>query len=346
MLDVDHLPTRLEAFLKRRLPQAKSVVVTECTAMTGGYSCLMTRVVAVIDGERKVLVARSDVPSGQGVLETDRMQEWRVLSALTAQNTVPMPRALFADEDGTELGARTIILEFAEGGSFLNRLRADEQDRKAQAEALCDLAVAIHGADVDALREVLDHPGDWNAYLDRLIASWRAMEAELSDSVPMLRYMAAWLDANRPLPTALTLVHGEFQPSNQVLDADGRLMAVDFEFVHIGDPREDIGWCKWVESVQPPALIGIDDQAFCQRYCARSGLGSDVINPLSVAYFSILPSMKVFSGVLRSQQAFAQGSNTSMRVGYLLGATITAYEGWFNATRQIEAASRAAQGVC
>jgi len=346
MSEANLTPERLEAFLRRRCPGDTTIRVSDCVPMTGGYSCVMTRFTAVIAGQARELVARSDASAGNAVLDTDRMQEWRVLKALTEQGQAPMPKALFADEDGSELGAKTIILEFAEGGSFLNRIRGSgEDERGAQAAMLCDLAAALHSVELGGLGQVLERPSDWNSYIDGLIASWRSVEADLEDSVPILRYMAAWLDANRPPQTPLTLVHGEFQPSNQVLDAEGRLMAVDFEFVHVGDPREDLGWCKWVESVQPPMLIGRDDAGFCERYRQQSGLGADVINPLTMAYFSILPAMRVFAGVLRSQQAFAQGANNSIRVGYLLGATVTAYEGWFNATRHIEAESRLEQAA-
>ena len=40
----------------------------------------------------------------------------------------------------------------------------------------------------------------------------------------------------------LALVHGDCQPSN-VLVADGAdPLVIDWEFAHIGDPREDIGY--------------------------------------------------------------------------------------------------------
>ena len=346
MFDPEATARKLEAFLASRLPNASSVSVADCVPMTGGYSCLMTRFTATVDGEARQLVARSDGPAGLAVLDTDRVREWRVLSALTALGTVPMPRALFADEDGSELGAKTLIIEYAAGGSFLNKIRAAAvEQHPAFARELCDLAARFHSVDIDRIGPALDHPQDWNAYLDGLIASWRDVERQLKDSYPLLRYMAAWLDANRPPPAPFALVHGEFQPSNQVLDTDGALMAVDFEFVHIGDPREDLGWAKWVEAVQPPVLIGLDDSGFCSLYRDKTGLTEQVVNPLTIAYFSILPAMRVFSGVLRSQQAFCEGTNNSLQVAYLVGAVTTAFEGWFNAAGAIESAGKSAAEV-
>jgi aminoglycoside phosphotransferase (APT) family kinase protein len=335
-------PERLERFLARRLPDATSIAVSDVAPLSGGYSCVTTRFTATIDGTPRTLLARADAPAGQAVLESDRMQEWAILSALTEHGGVPMPDALFADEDGSELGARTIVLDYADGGSYLAQLRGrGDDDLRAEALRMCDLMVAIHAVDAAVLPDSIDHPSDWNAYLDTLIAAWRETEQSLKGSTPMLRYMAAWLDENRPPEAPLGLVHGEFQPSNQVLGEDGELWAIDWEMSHIGDPREDIGWCKWVESVQPPVLIGLDDQAFCDRYCEQSGLGPEVVNQLSVGYFSVLPSMRVFAGVLAQQQAFADGENSSIRNGYLVGAVASAFEGWFGAARQLEAATHA-----
>jgi len=340
MSDQDPLnAASLEAFLRRRLPGA-AVEVADVEPLTGGYSCVTTTFTATIDGEPRRLLARADGDASEAVIATSRVDEWKLLSALTESGSAPMPAALWADEDGSELGAPTIILEFAAGGSFLAELRGQpESEHAEQALRMCDLVAAVHGVPLDALPDELERPADWDAYLDGLIDAWRTTEAERRSSNPVLRYMASWLDVNRPPAAPMTLVHGEFQPSNQVVDGDGNLLAIDWEFAHVGDPREDIGWCKWVEAVQPPTLIGLDDAAFCERYRELTGLGPEIVNPLTVAYFSILPAMRVFAGVLAAQEAFADGENSSVRNGYLVGAVVGAYEGWFNAARQIEAAA-------
>ncbi|MGE4426022.1 MAG: phosphotransferase family protein [Solirubrobacteraceae bacterium] len=333
---------KLQRFLARRRPNATTVAVRDVVPLTGGYSCVTVRFTAEIDGEPVQLVARQDAPAETVVQKTDRVREWRVLEALTRQGGVPMPAALHADEDGSELGAPTIVLELAEGGSFLAKVRGgDEATQRECALQMADLAAALHATDVSALPQDVERPQDWDEYVVALAADWRAMEERLSDSYPMIRYMAAWLEANRPAPAPLGLVHGEFQPSNQVLDGDGGLQAIDWEFVHVGDPREDLGWCQWCESVQPPVLIGMDPEAFCARYRQKSGLGEDVINPLTLAYFSILPAVKVFGNVLDVQQAFADGEASGFRTAFLVGAVATAFEGWFGATAQIERAASA-----
>lgn len=346
MADLDELSRKLERFLAKRLTGAKCVSVTDCERLTGGYGCVTTRFTASVDGEARQFIARAAVPAGQAaVISTDRMEEWRLLSALTKLGTVPMPNALYADENGTELGAETILLEFAEGGSFLTKLRSTEEgERPAQARAMCDLIADIHTTALSVLPQSMERPKDWNSYIDGLIEAWRRTETKLRNSYPMLRYIAAWLDKNRPPATPLTLVHGDFQTSNLVYDGKGRLLAIDWEFAHIGDPREDLGWCQLLESVLPPVLMGIDAPGFCQRYCGRSGLGAEIVNPLTVGYFSILPAIRVFEQVLNQQQAFVEGTNSGVQPAYTIGMIITAFDGWFKATQQIEAATQTVQG--
>lgn len=337
------LPGLLEAFLNRRMPSAGPISVSDCRPLSGGYSRLMTRFTATIGGHDRTMVLRADAPGSTAPIETDRVREWTLLDALTRAGGAPMPDALFADTDGHELGSKAIVLDFAPGGPFLSSVRASDPARRSEhARAVCDLAADIQAIDAAALPAQIERPTSWSNYIDELIGLWRATEAELSESIPMLRYVAAWLERNRPPEAPMCLVHGEFQPGNMMIGEDGRLLAVDWEFAHIGDPREDLGWITYVEAIQPPALFGADPGGFCAHYRRRTGLTEQVVNPLTVAYFSILPAIRVFAGLLRTQQSYVDGHNTDLRTAFLFNADITAFEGWFAATRQLEAAQSGA----
>ena len=336
----EQLAPRLAAFLKRRMPQAKSVEVSDCTRLTGGYSCITHRFTALIDGKPVKLIARSDTPRDQKVIDSgDRYVEWKLLSALTQDGRAPMPKALYCDEDGSETGERTIIIEYKEKGSFLTYVRAaNDTELKTFADQFADLAAGIHLIDPAALPANVTRPPSWDSYIDDVIDTWRQVEADHIGADPLLRYMALWLTENRPPPAPLTLVHGEFQVANTVIGDDGLPLAIDWEFAHIGDPREDLGWALLVGSVTPPDLVGLDLERFCQRYRERTGLGADIINPVTVIYFSILPSLKIFGPILEQQRAIIAGNNTSIQAAYMAGGYVTAQEQWRAAVRRIEAA--------
>ena len=103
--------------------------------------------------------------------------------------------------------------------------------------------------------------------------------------------MAGRLEDNRPEPAPLRLLHGELQPSNIMVDARGQLLAVDWEMARVGDPREDLGWCTWVESMQPPRTITTDPSRLRRLYAAKSGLDESLISPAAIAYFAVIAGL-------------------------------------------------------
>ena len=49
-------------------------------------------------------------------------------------------------------------------------------------------------------------------------------------------------------PSGTVLVHGDFGPQNVLFDADSAepRAVLDWEYVHIGDPVEDLAWAEWI----------------------------------------------------------------------------------------------------
>ncbi len=54
------------------------------------------------------------------------------------------------------------------------------------------------------------------------------------------------------------LVHGDYGPQNAPLDtAAGEVIAVvDWEWVHAGDPVEDVAWGEWIVRMHHPQHLG------------------------------------------------------------------------------------------
>jgi aminoglycoside phosphotransferase (APT) family kinase protein len=59
------------------------------------------------------------------------------------------------------------------------------------------------------------------------------------------------------LPGGETLVHGDFGPNNLLLDPVSFAVTavVDWEFVHYGDPVEDLAWCEWIVRMHHPEQV-------------------------------------------------------------------------------------------
>lgn len=342
--DAAEMPAKLEKFFRTRQPSARQVEISDYEMLPGGFSRLTAKFTVTVDGLIQQFVARGDPPAGTSSADSSRDVEWHLLDALTRRGGVPMPAARHYDEDGSELGTKTILLDYMAGGTFSAKVRTSTGDERiAQADAFAELAAGIHAVGIEALPPDLERPCDWDAHLDAMLAGARQTERNHVESDPFYRYCAAWLDANRPPPVPLTLVHGEFKPANIVCDSGGGLRAIDWEFAHIGDPREDLGWARLLESLHPPELISLDEERFCRQYREYSGMSEEVLNPATMSYFLVLAGLRVFGVVVKQLGGFAQGTNTDFNTGYLVGALSVAHEQWHRTIKSIEASMARAE---
>jgi hypothetical protein len=126
-----------------------------------------------------------------------------------------------------------------------------------------------------------------------------------------------------------------------MLDRSGAMQIIDWEYAHIGDPRVDLGWLQQVSAFTPPDLIAVDPIAFCTRYCEVTGLTLDVVNPLTIAYFSILSGVRALGGMLGGIAEMAHGRNHLITSAYLVSAMPFTHQMWRQAAQLIEGASQA-----
>lgn len=343
----DDMAGLLEGYFRKRFPHAMDIVVRDYAPLTGGLSRHTASFAVMMDGAVHRFIARSDPPDGSVTTTTDRDAEWALLSALSQRGGVPMPCARFYDADGSELGAKTIIIDFVEGGTVSAHCkRWNEAQKDEFADKLCGLLASIHAVNPAQLPPSVSRPVSWHSYIDDHLERARRIEAEHIEPDPLFSYMIAWLDRNRPQPAPLTLVHGELQASNIMCDPDGKLLAVDWEFAHVGDPREDIGWCRMVEALHEPVLIRRDESRFLAEYRALSQLEEDVINPDAIAWFMILAGMNILGGLYRSIAQVSEGATHDYRTAFVTGALVTAHREWLEAARRVDANRLAGQAAC
>ena len=337
MTDLIDLARRLENLLSRH--GEPEVRVSDVRPIPGGYSLLTYGFEATTPVGSRRYVLRVDPPAGASLTHTDRRAEWNLLTRLTALGAVPMPAAHVFD-DGSVLGRAGIVLDFVEGPQLgAHAAAANDKERRRLADQLAGTLAAVHSVDPRAVG--LTAPPNWDDYLDGLIAGWRQLEAGHAERNPFLRYMACWLEAHRPPSAPLTLVHGEFQSGNVMIDPKGQMQVIDWEYAHIGDPRMDLGWCQSVAAFSPPDLIGLDPAGFCARYCEITGSAAEVVNPLTVGYFAILAGVRSFGALLGGIAEMARGENHLVTTAYLVSAEAFAHNLWMQGTRQLEAAMEA-----
>lgn len=306
---------RLEAFLNCR--SATPARVLSLDVVTGGYSRTTSRAVVELHGQHRGIILRSDPPHGTSIIDTDRAEEWALLNAIADAGTVRIPKPLWFDEPGAELGSSTIIMELIDGPSLYTlALQRGPEHYAAVAAQLCELAATIHQFDTTRLPDHIARPASWEEYIDGRIQLWIDAEARLPMRDPFMHYVAAWLRANPPQPVPLTLVHGDLNPNNAVVDAHGRAHMIDWELAHIGDPREDIGWLALLGINQPPDLLAGGAGDFDRLYCQLTGMPAAALDSRTVDYFTVLGSTSVFLPVIERLGQYGATGVGNVNIAY------------------------------
>lgn len=317
MTDNAPMEERLERFLREVAPDLGARVLS-CRPVPGGYSRVTTVAeVRIADGTVQKLVLRADPPGGQGVFTSDRDREWEVLQALWSTDTIEIPRPRWYDGTGEFLGSKTIVMDHVEG-TPLQLTLGPEADVAGARTILLDVAAALQRTPLDVLPPVVERPTDWDGYIDGAIEIYNRAEREISDCSPVIRYTSAWLRANRPPPVPLAIVHGDFQPGNVLISDEHPPVVIDWEFVRIGDPREDVGY--YSGNPLPNSLYSVDPEGFLEQYRTVTGYTHDQVNADVMRYFSVLGMAELFAEIMRGADAISRGVGRGIMNPFLINS--------------------------
>ena len=236
-LDVDAVSQWLASAVAGLEPPFEYVLIA-----AGGSN--LTYEVTSANGTR---VALRRPPEGSALAtahDTDR--EFRIMSALHAANTVPVPQCLARCDDIESTGAAFIVMDFVDGQIL--RTSGDTAaltppQATAATEALVNAQVAFHTVDLQAVG--LATLGRHEGYVARQLKRWvTQVERAETRRIPLLHELHDALSARIPPQRAASaLAHGDYRFDNVVLDNDFAIAAVlDWELCTTGDPIADFAW--------------------------------------------------------------------------------------------------------
>ena len=346
MFNQDEMPGRVERFLAAHEPSARNVECTGYEVMTGGYSRLLAKASVdwTVNGVRRsdMFVLRGDPPVDKQLIVTDRKQEFDILRTVAA--AVPTSTARYIDITGEHLGTPALVIDYLPAHSLLPYMAAHD-DNALLARPLAEAAAAFHNIPLDHLPGHLERPASWHQYIGQRTDEWRRTALAHVEDLPIMRYVGAWLDAHRPAPVALTLIHGDFQSANLMIGDDGRIAVLDWELAQIGDPREDLGYFKAVAQAAPPDLTALDEAGFCSRYRELTGMNEEQLNPAVIAYFLVLGVVGTVRRLAEGGAAYARGENTLLTSVFSMNSLMFGQMMWIQATEQLEAVFAMVEGT-
>lgn len=267
-------PERLHEYLAARFADP-ALQVTAFKALPGGYG-----------KETTLFEVSGSALSGAFVMRRDRLvptldndchrieHEFPVIRA-AFERGFPAPEALWLDTEHELLpGGNFIVMRRSSGSAGGDVFGSSGAVTREMTEMLATSMARLHC--LPPLRE-LGRPTDgiapelWDLSLRevtaRYIRSFRDLYlAEMIAPSPALLALYGWLLANIPDPPGRpVLVHGDIGFHNFIVDGMRLTAVVDWEFAHIGDPAEDVGY------VRNTAGSSLDWSTFMAAYQAAGG---------------------------------------------------------------------------
>ncbi|SCW71914.1 Predicted kinase, aminoglycoside phosphotransferase (APT) family [Sphingobium faniae] len=246
-------PASVEAYLRHHPFSEHPIAIENIEQLFGGFSKETFLLSGKWADQPAKFILRRD--KKDGAVETSVVDEFNVVSRLHALG-MAVPPPLLVERDPTHFGQPVALTGWLPGKTASNTQgMVMTGEHVAGARELAAFLGQLHavdpreaGLDLGAQGSARDHI---MADIERSEQSWRQRSHPAS---PILLAAYAWLKANIPDLSAFSarIVHGDAGLHN-IMIHDGRISAmVDWELTHLGDPAEDLAYCRtWVDQVLP-----------------------------------------------------------------------------------------------
>lgn len=294
----------IENVLRRSGRYGDAPRVSQLQEIPGGFNKLTASFKVTADGLEESLILRRDaVPNPTGFSVVD---EFPVLKAVFAAGGVPMAEPLLVEHDPALLGSPALVVRRMPGSTDIAQWRDDPAAGRALAQELARALARLHAIDVP---EVLSHgAGQRNASACTAaeVERWyqRSLQWRIRPS-PALDAGFAWARANIPRSSRKPVfVHGDVGFHNMLMERGHLTALLDWEFSHLGDPMEDLNYCK------PFVTAVCDWSVFLEAYHAAGGVAFD---PAAEAFFELWPSLRNGSGCDALMRCFLENPGSDLK---------------------------------
>lgn len=148
---------------------------------------------------------------------------------------------------------------------------------------------------------------------------------EVGEPHPAIELGLWWLREHRPPPRAPVFVHGDFRVGNLMVDEQGLVGVLDWEFAHVDEPARDLAFGlvrAWRFGVDAKRLGGVGDaEPYLERYNELTGFD---VRPDELDYWELAGNVGWAIGCLTQAQRHLSGQDRSVELAILgrLGAEV------------------------
>lgn len=258
------------------------VVVENLQTLTGGASRTTYSFDAVtLTGRRRLILRSAPVDNRFAGMELEA-----AVQQAAAEAGAPVPHIIVASNTVAALGNPFLICDEVAGETIVRRIQRnlDDAGRSTLLEQCAQALAAIHRARTDAVGLVERDE----------IAEWRQRLDELGDTTATFEWAFRWLEANRPAPSAIRLVHGDFRMGNLIVDGSTLAAVLDWEAVHIGEVYEDLAWfCVRAWRFGAPAELAAGGLGTIEDFVsAYEQAGGTAVDRKALRWWQVLGTLK------------------------------------------------------
>jgi aminoglycoside phosphotransferase (APT) family kinase protein len=235
-------------------------------------------------------------------------------AAFDAGVKVPRPYGYIPDLAGRE----AFVMERLQGETIGRRIV--QKPELEHARFLLPVQMAEELAKIHAIRPArVPHLAE--ASLERMVDELD----EVDEPHPAIELGLWWLRENRPPPRKRVVVHGDYRIGNLVVNEDGLVGVLDWEFAHLDDPVRDLAFAlvrAWRFGVPVKRLGGIGHvDLYLESYNELTGLD---VRPDELDYWELAGNVGWAIGCLTQMQRHLTGQDRSVELATLgrLGAEV------------------------
>jgi aminoglycoside phosphotransferase (APT) family kinase protein len=260
--DPDLDPTRLYGWLEAYVPQFRG------PATLRRFASGQSNPTYLIETPTSRYVLRRKppgtlLPSAHAV---DR--EFRIIQALDAYGSIPVPKALALCTDDSVIGSWFYVMSCVDGRVFWDPSlsQVPREERYAYAQAAVEALAKLHK--VDWRKAGLEGFGKPARYIERQIDRWakQYVTDEAAGRVLAMERLIDWLGRHIPSDNDASIVHGDYRLDNLMFErAEPSVAAIlDWELATVGHPLADFAYYLMIYRLPTlafPGLLGVDVEA-------------------------------------------------------------------------------------